>query len=142
MIILDTDIVSLLDRREGDAYENIVARLAHPDASEVCTTIVTFEEQLRGWLTTIASARSPVQQVRAYGRLHRLLRAYQLRPVIDFDDAAVKRFAELRRTVRIGTMDLRIASIALTHGALLVTRNLVDFRQVPELQVEDWSISP
>ena len=35
MIILDTDIVSLLDRREGQAYENIVARLAGPDASEV-----------------------------------------------------------------------------------------------------------
>ena len=61
--------------------------------------------------------------------------------MIDFDEAAVERFAELRRTVRIGTMDLRIASITLAHSALHVTRNLIDFRQVPGLHVEDWSVS-
>ena len=43
------------------------------------------------------------------------------------------------RGVRIGTMDLRIASIALTHDAVLVTRKLVDFLKVPGLRVEDWT---
>jgi tRNA(fMet)-specific endonuclease VapC len=41
--------------------------------------------------------------------------------------------------IRIGTMDLRIAAIALTHGATLLSRNLVDFKRVPELEVEDWT---
>jgi tRNA(fMet)-specific endonuclease VapC len=40
--------------------------------------------------------------------------------------------------VRIGTMDLRIASLALTHETLLLSRNLVDFQKVPGLRVENW----
>jgi predicted nucleic acid-binding protein len=44
--------------------------------------------------------------------------------------------------VRIGTMDLRIASIALANGFTLLTRNLVDFQQVPGLKVEDWTAGP
>lgn len=35
-------------------------------------------------------------------------------------------------------MDLKIASIALTQDALLVTANLRDFEQVPGLRVENW----
>jgi tRNA(fMet)-specific endonuclease VapC len=35
-------------------------------------------------------------------------------------------------------MDLKIAAICLAHDALLLTRNLVDFRRVPGLRVEDW----
>jgi len=34
--------------------------------------------------------------------------------------------------------DLKIASIALVNDALLVTANLRDFSQVPELRCENW----
>ena len=40
--------------------------------------------------------------------------------------------------VRVGTMDLKIASICLAHDALLLSRNLVDFEKVPELRVANW----
>jgi tRNA(fMet)-specific endonuclease VapC len=40
----------------------------------------------------------------------------------------------------IGTMDLKIASIALAHSATLLSANLRDFRQVPNLSVEDWLV--
>jgi len=40
--------------------------------------------------------------------------------------------------VRIGTMDLKIASIALDHEATLLSANLRDFEQIPGLHVEDW----
>jgi tRNA(fMet)-specific endonuclease VapC len=54
---------------------------------------------------------------------------------------AADRFEQLRRSgVRIGSMDLKIASIALIHNALLVSANLQDFQQVPNLRVENWLV--
>jgi tRNA(fMet)-specific endonuclease VapC len=35
-------------------------------------------------------------------------------------------------------MDLKIASIAISHDATLLTRNTVDFAQVPGLRFENW----
>ncbi len=36
-------------------------------------------------------------------------------------------------------MDLKIAAIAMSLGATLLSRNLADFKKVPELKVEDWT---
>lgn len=36
-------------------------------------------------------------------------------------------------------MDLKIASIAIPRNAILVSRNLRDFEEVPNLTVEDWA---
>jgi tRNA(fMet)-specific endonuclease VapC len=43
-----------------------------------------------------------------------------------------------RQGVRIATMDLKIACIALEHDALLLTRNTKDFSRVPGLRFADW----
>jgi tRNA(fMet)-specific endonuclease VapC len=40
--------------------------------------------------------------------------------------------------MRIGAMDLKIACIALVHGALVLSANLQDFQKVPGLRVENW----
>jgi tRNA(fMet)-specific endonuclease VapC len=59
--------------------------------------------------------------------------------IVLFDEAAADRFASLRRQrIRIGTMDLKIASMALVHDALLLTGNSRDFSQVPGLRHENW----
>ena len=56
-----------------------------------------------------------------------------------FQESAAGRFDELRRQrVRIGTMDLKIAAIALANDALLLTANWRDFAKVPGLRVENW----
>ena len=58
--------------------------------------------------------------------------------VCEFDDRAMAEFKRLKALkVRIGTMDLRIASIVLVHDATLITRNRRDYEQVPGLRVED-----
>jgi tRNA(fMet)-specific endonuclease VapC len=43
------------------------------------------------------------------------------------------------RRVRVATLDLRIASIALCRGLTLLTRNISDFGRVPGLKTEDWT---
>lgn len=79
-------------------------------------------------------------QVDAYSRLQRLLREYQLRDVLPYEHATAAVVADLQRQrIRIGTMDLRIGGIALMYDALLISRNLRDFRQIPYLRVEDWT---
>jgi tRNA(fMet)-specific endonuclease VapC len=56
-----------------------------------------------------------------------------------FDERAAAEFARLRKAkVRIGSMDLKIASNAPVHDALLLSANLRDFEKVPGLRVEDW----
>ena len=40
--------------------------------------------------------------------------------------------------IRIGTHDLKIASIVLAHDATLLTRNTVDFAKVPGLRIQNW----
>ncbi|GAB4178132.1 MAG: hypothetical protein Fur006_10340 [Coleofasciculaceae cyanobacterium] len=42
--------------------------------------------------------------------------------------------------IRVGTQDLRIASIVLAHNGILLTRNSRDFEKVPDLVIQDWSI--
>jgi tRNA(fMet)-specific endonuclease VapC len=39
-------------------------------------------------------------------------------------------------------MDLKIAAIAISRKAILLSRNLRDFQQVSGLQVEDWTKIP
>ncbi|WP_228024903.1 type II toxin-antitoxin system VapC family toxin [cf. Phormidesmis sp. LEGE 11477] len=60
---------------------------------------------------------------------------------LNYSADADSRFREFRSVgVRIGTQDLRIASIVLASGGVLVTRNRQDFKQVPGLLLEDWSV--
>ena len=140
MIILDTDIISVLDIRSGSAYNALAARLQQPSADRVAVTIISFEEQMRGWLSYIAASRATKRQIEGYARLHRMMRWYQQQEVLDFDSGAGAVFDGLQRArLRIGTMDLKIASIALDERALLLSRNLRDFRRVPNLRVEDWT---
>jgi tRNA(fMet)-specific endonuclease VapC len=59
--------------------------------------------------------------------------------VVPFDEQAANEFQGLRaHTIRIGTMDLKIAAIALIHDALLLSANLRDFQQVPNLCAANW----
>ena len=145
MLVLDTDHVSLLDWGTGAEYASLRARLAGAAPRQIATTIVTFEEQSRGWLATTARAqtRSRSYQLDAYARLLTHLENYRLRRVMPFDEKASDEFERLRLArIRVGTMDLRIASIALAHGATLLSRNLIDFRRVPGLDVQDWISLP
>jgi tRNA(fMet)-specific endonuclease VapC len=140
MVILDTDHVSLLEWAESPEARRLGARLEHLTSDKIATTIMSFEEQTRGWLTTIAKSRTMAQQIEAYRRLKRHLVNFCRMIVLDFDETAAAEFERLRKLrPRMGTMDLKIAAVVLSHDATLLSRNLVDFRAIPGLKVEDWT---
>jgi tRNA(fMet)-specific endonuclease VapC len=140
MYLLDTDHLSVLERG-GAVAERLRRRLQVVPPDEVAATVVSYEEQTRGWLSFMARARSLEDQVTAYSYFQRHLQVFCVVPWIAFDTAAAAIVQQLQRQrIRIGTMDLKIASIALAQQASLLTRNVADFRQVPGLHIEDWTV--
>ena len=140
MYFLDTDCQSLLDRDSPEA-RRLTERLLLVRPEEVAVTIVTYEEQMRGWLAWIAQAKTMALQVEGYRRLRQHIERFRVIPVVDFDATAASEFERLRKGgVRIGTMDLKIASIALAHRATVLTRNLRDYEKVPGLSCMDWTL--
>ncbi|HEY3395724.1 MAG TPA: type II toxin-antitoxin system VapC family toxin [Lacipirellulaceae bacterium] len=139
-LVLDTDHMSLLEWGSDEAAR-LRERLADCNEGDVATTIISYEEQVRGWMAYIAGARSLAKQVQAYRRLRSHLDNYRQIPVLDFDDAAARIYEELRQSrLRIGTMDLKIAAIVISLDATLLSRNRIDFSKVPGLKIEDWTI--
>lgn len=140
MYLLDTDHLSILERGGLDA-QPLQRRLQALPPDEVAATIVSYEEQTRGWLGYIAKARSLDEQVTAYQYLQRHLQVFCVVPLMSFDQSSAMLVQQLQKQrIRIGTMDLKIASIALAHNATLLSRNVKDFQKVPGLQVEDWTL--
>jgi tRNA(fMet)-specific endonuclease VapC len=89
MYILDTDHISLMESASTSALaQRLRFRLAALKPGERITTIIAFEEQMRGWMTFLARARSIAQQVGAYRRLKGVLERYCGISVLEFDEAA------------------------------------------------------
>ncbi|MFN0076180.1 MAG: type II toxin-antitoxin system VapC family toxin [Prosthecobacter sp.] len=137
MLVLDTN-----HYREIAAESVIGKRLAqrlHDSGDEAFLAIVTAEEVLKGWLAQIQPHRQRDRGVSAYHDFQESLDGLSKWFSLPWTHDAADIFDDLRRQkVNIGTMDLRIAAIALEYGAKVLTRNLVDFEKVPELLVENW----
>ena len=139
MLILDSDHLSFLEWG-GPESMRLRERLAEYPEKTVAVSIISYEEQMRGWMAYIARARSISAQVVGYQRLRRHLDNYRSTLVVDFEENAAEHYRRLKETgVRIGAMDLKIAAVALSLNATLLSRNLVDFEKVPGLRVEDWT---
>jgi len=136
LYVLDTDTLSLVQRQQ----QPYVQRLMTLPPDQRAITVVTVEEQLRGWLARIRRAKDTATVIRAYARLYQAVVYLTQINVLLFDDQAAAKMNHLRQQkIRIGTLDLRIAAIVLARDGILVTRNLSHFQQVPGLPVEDWS---
>jgi tRNA(fMet)-specific endonuclease VapC len=137
MIVIDTDHLSILCA-SGPAAERLRGRLAASADHDFAITIISIEEQMRGWLADIKRKRKGAELIRPYERLQRLVAFWSFWRLLPFEAQAAARFDVLRSQLRIGSQDLKIAAIAMAAGATLLTANSRDFGRIPGLKFEDW----
>jgi len=129
VIVLDTDIVSVLMRRPPDI---LVRRLGQVPVREQATTTITLGELAYG---ALRAGRPEL-----YGRALSLTVGVSVLP---FGEEAVPHYANVRLGLerggaRLADPDLRIAAIVLAHDHTLITGNVRHFARVPGLLVENW----
>jgi tRNA(fMet)-specific endonuclease VapC len=108
----------------------------------VGTTVITHAEILQARFAFLLKAADGEQWQRAQFWLRESVSFLEDLPTEDVDADAAAEFDRLRLMKslrRIDRADLLIASIALVHRSLLVTRNLKHFRLVPGLRAENWA---
>ncbi|HVK15349.1 MAG TPA: type II toxin-antitoxin system VapC family toxin [Fimbriiglobus sp.] len=105
-------------------------------------SLITLIEVLRGRFDALLKAADGAALSRALDGL-RSSEAYLAEyRVLPFDAPAVAEFDRLRedkKARKAGRNDLLIACVALAHDATLVTLNLKDFWNFPNLKLENWA---
>jgi tRNA(fMet)-specific endonuclease VapC len=137
--LLDTDHLTLLQKQDGQEWAAIVGHVNRVGQENVAASVVSFHEQVFGCHAKINKLRRPADMVRWYRVMAELLDMYGAMPLVPFDDAAATVPGGLPGNLRIGTMDLRIAAIALSRKLVVVIRNAQDFSLVRGLTTEDWT---
>jgi tRNA(fMet)-specific endonuclease VapC len=138
MIVVDTDHFSVLTDARHEMHSHLKGRLL-ATVEPVVVPVIAVEEQLRGWLAQVHRVRNPHRLISPYDRLVRLLETLSEWEILRWNEAAANEFDQLQRArIRIGTQDLRVASLAIAHDARLLSANLRDFEKVPGLRVENW----
>ena len=137
MLVLDTDHFSELER-DLEPGKRLSQRLSL-SSFDKALTIITIEEEMRGWLAEIRRRDDLHRQIAPYAKLQRQVEAFADWIILPWDADSADLFVKLRRQgLRIGSLDLKIACIALAHDATVLTRNATDFAQVPGLRIENW----
>jgi tRNA(fMet)-specific endonuclease VapC len=126
---------------DTNVWIHYLKNIASPVATRLRTTpVIDVAVCSVVWAELLHGARKYERREERQTRVERTLAPYQSLP---FDDAAARRYADIRdnletRGEMIGSNDLLIAAIALSHGLILVTNDAA-FSRVTGLQTEDWS---
>lgn len=136
MILFDTDTLTHFSY----GTENVRRRVSQAAGETLAVAVVTRDEALGGRTQAVLKAASEAELRRAVERYRmtvELLRAFE---VADFSEAAIGHFGRLlgQKRLKMRRGDLLIACIALAENALLVTRNMKDYKNVAGLRVENW----
>lgn len=124
--MLDTDICSYIIReRPATLRERFNA-----EAERLCISAITLGELLHG-----AEIKPSVRPV---------LEQFVARiAMLDFGSAAAAHYAQIRVELKkqpIGSDDTLIAAHARSKGLTLVTNNDREFKRVPGLRIENWTV--
>ncbi len=137
MIVLDTNVISELMRREPDAA--VMAWMGEQPMAGVFTTTLTQAEIFYGLALlpegrrrdALMAAAQPMFDVDLAGR------------VLPFDTDAANAYPDIAAGRRkggqpISQMDAQIAAIVRSRGARLATRNVADFADCGITVVNPW----
>jgi tRNA(fMet)-specific endonuclease VapC len=125
--LIDTNIA--IHARDGT--DAVLVKLAEHNA-EVLLSALSLAELQRGIY------RDPALSAIRQARLETLLRGL---PVIPFDAVAALAYGRIIAQcgwARGRDYDRMIAAHAVSSGAILVTNNEADFRDIPGLRIENW----
>jgi tRNA(fMet)-specific endonuclease VapC len=111
-----------------NSNENLVRRAGECDEDDIVTSSIAFAEVAYGY----RRERPP-----AFDQLQAFVEEV---PILDFDYKAALSYATL--PFKRASYDRLIAAHALSHGLTVVTANVAHFADVPDLQVENWMLSP
>ena len=131
--MLDTDISSYIAKRSNEA---VLTKIRTVSTAEVCISAITKCELLYG-------VEISPRQKQNDAAVQLFLRHVE---VMDFPDEACRHYARIRADLRtqgriIGANDLLIAAHARCLGLTLVTNNTREFSRVPDLLVENWTLT-
>lgn len=132
LYMLDTDICAFIMRAPS---EPLSRRLLATPLNEQAISVVTLAELLYG-----VRVSSKTKQNRE--ALDAFVKHVS---VLDWTDGAAEHYADIRAHLRkkgqmIGANDLLIAAHARNAGATLITGNEREFRRVPALRIENWTV--
>jgi tRNA(fMet)-specific endonuclease VapC len=127
--LIDTNIA--IHARDGT--EAVLDKLAEHDGA-VLLSALSLAELQRGLY------RDPAFTAIRQARLDVLLRGL---PVLPFDASAARAYGRIiaqRGWARGRDYDRMIAAHAISSGSVLVTNNEADFRDIPDLSMENWMV--
>jgi tRNA(fMet)-specific endonuclease VapC len=136
--ILDTDHVSLILYK----HPQVTAIAAQ---EQIAVTIITVQELFNGWVGRVNNPEQVKNLPLLYSKLWITMQYLQAVEILDFTAAAdeqLKRILKENPALRKNRLqkDMRIAAIALSLDATVVTRNQRDFALVPGIKLVDWTV--
>ena len=136
LYVLDTDNLTF-HQTERDFFMQHI-RSVPPET--VCTTVITLYEQMRGRVARVHRAETSAELIAACEHLRKTVWYFSHIRILPFTSDAARFVARFKdEKIRVGTQDLRIASIVLSVNGILVTSNRRDFQKIPGLLLEDWN---
>jgi tRNA(fMet)-specific endonuclease VapC len=135
--LLDTDHLSIIQRKAGAEYLRLSKWMAQASARDFACSVVSLHEQVLGAHNFLNQAKGSSGLVRGYELLGRLPGDYLAFVMLPFDNTSATVYDQLLGlNLRVGAMDLRLASIALSRNLTVLTRNLRDFGRIPKLNID------
>jgi tRNA(fMet)-specific endonuclease VapC len=135
--LFDTDHLTHYQHK----HSSLMQRIAREPVGTVAICPITIEEALRGRLAPLARVLVGNRHLQAYAHLVATVEMFPLFPWVPFDSASENQYQRLRiARLHVGSLDLKIAAIALTNHLTVLTRNRGDFGRIPGVLLDDWTV--